>query len=41
MLKDEAVTIKNLEDEIKITLIIFPNRDLHMEKYEISWDTAK
>jgi ribonuclease G len=41
MLKDEAVTIKNLEDEIKMTLVIFPNRELHVEKYEISWDTVK
>jgi ribonuclease G len=41
MLKDEAVTIKNLEDELKITMIIFPNRDLHMEKYEIIWEARK
>ncbi len=41
MLKDEAVTIKNLEDELKITMIIFPNRDLHLEKYEISWEIGK
>jgi ribonuclease G len=41
MLKDEAVTIKNLEDELKMSLVIFPNRELHMEKYEISWDTGK
>ncbi len=38
MLKDEADTIKNIEDDIKMSLAIFPNRELHMEKYEISWD---
>lgn len=38
MLKDEADTIKNIEDDIKMPLAIFPNRELHMEKYEISWD---
>ncbi|MCB2184367.1 MAG: Rne/Rng family ribonuclease [Desulfobulbaceae bacterium] len=41
ILKDEAMTIKNIEDEIKMTLAIFPNRELHMEKYEICWDTIK
>ncbi len=41
MLKDEAMTIKNIEDEIKMILAIFPNRELHMEKYEIIWDAAR
>lgn len=41
MLKNEAMTIKNIEDEIKMTLVIFPNRELHPEKYEISWDSGK
>ena len=38
MLKDEADTIKNIEDDIRMPLAIFPNCELHMEKYEISWD---
>jgi ribonuclease G len=38
MLKEEAVTIHHLEDEIKKTLTIIPQKDIHMEKYEIIWE---
>ncbi len=37
MLKEEAVTIHNLEDELGKTLTIIPVKDLHMGKYEIVW----
>ena len=37
MLKEEAVTIRQLEDEIHKQLTIVPNKDLHLEKYEIIW----
>ncbi|MDA3834597.1 MAG: Rne/Rng family ribonuclease, partial [Spirochaetales bacterium] len=41
MLKEEAVTIHNLEDELAKTLTIIPVKDLHMEKYEIVWAGEK
>ncbi len=37
MLKEEAMTIHNLEDELAKTLAIIPVKDLHMAKYEIVW----
>jgi len=37
MLKEEAVTIHNLEDELAKTLTIIPVKDLHVAKYEIVW----
>ncbi|MDR9500406.1 MAG: Rne/Rng family ribonuclease [Desulfurivibrionaceae bacterium] len=37
MLKEEAVTIHHLEDELNKNLIIIPHKDIHMEKYEILW----
>lgn len=40
MLKEEAATINTLEEEIKMSVTIIPTKDLHMEKYEISWDDA-
>ncbi|MBU0681583.1 MAG: Rne/Rng family ribonuclease [Proteobacteria bacterium] len=40
MLKEEAVTIHHLEDEIKKSLTIIPQKDIHMEKYEIIWESA-
>ncbi len=41
MLKEEAVTIHNLEDELGKTLTIIPVKDLHMEKYEIVWESGE
>lgn len=40
MLKEEAVTIHNLEDELNKTLTIIPVKDLHLEKYEIVWESG-
>ncbi|MEN8141752.1 MAG: Rne/Rng family ribonuclease [Thermodesulfobacteriota bacterium] len=41
MLKDEAMTIKNLEDELGKTLTIIPVKELHMERYEVVWEGSK
>ncbi|PLX50588.1 MAG: ribonuclease [Desulfobulbaceae bacterium] len=41
MLKEEAVTIHNLEDELQKTLTIIPQKDIHMEKYEIVWESGE
>ncbi|MBC8316428.1 MAG: Rne/Rng family ribonuclease [Desulfobulbaceae bacterium] len=38
MLKEEAVTINNLEDEFGKSITIIPCRDLHMERYDITWE---
>ena len=38
MLKEEAVTINNLEDECGKSITIIPSRDLHMERYDILWE---
>jgi ribonuclease G len=38
MLKEEAVTINNLEEELGKSITILPNRDLHMERYDIDWE---
>ena len=40
MLKEEAVTIHNLEDELGKTLTIIPAKELHQEKYEIVWESS-
>ena len=37
MIKDEAITIHQIEDEIGMQLTIVPDKNLHMERYEISW----
>jgi len=37
MIKDEAVTIHQIEDEIGKQLTIVPDKNLHLERYEISW----
>ena len=39
MLKEEAVTIQHLEDELQKSLTIIPQKDIHMEKYEIIWES--
>ncbi len=39
MLKEEAVTIHHLEDELQKSLTIIPQKDIHMEKYEIVWQS--
>lgn len=39
MLKEEAVTIHQLEDELQKSLTIIPHKDIHMEKYEIIWQS--
>ena len=39
MLKEEAVTINNLEDECGKSITIIPSRDLHMERYDIVWES--
>ena len=41
MLKDETDTIHQLEDEWNKTLTIIPVKDLHLEKYEIFWDSTE
>ncbi len=37
MIKDEATTIHQIEDEVHKQLTIVPDKKLHMEKYEIVW----
>lgn len=37
MIKDEAVTIHEIEDELGKQLTIVPDKNLHLERYEISW----
>ncbi|MBU0483174.1 MAG: Rne/Rng family ribonuclease [Proteobacteria bacterium] len=37
MLKEEAATIHNLEEETGKRITIVPIKDLHLEKYEIVW----
>ncbi len=37
ILKEDAVTIHNLEDAIGKGITIVPSKDLHLEKYEIFW----
>lgn len=41
MLKEEAVTIHNLEDELGKILTIIPVKELHLEKYEIIWESGE
>lgn len=38
MLRDESLTVHNLEDGIDKRITVVPNGDLHVEKYEIVWD---
>jgi len=38
MLKEEAATIHQLEDDIRIPIIIEPDKHLAVEKYEIVWE---
>jgi len=38
MLKEEAATINNLEEECGKSITIIPSRDLHMERYDIVWE---
>ncbi|MDH3393606.1 MAG: Rne/Rng family ribonuclease [Desulfobulbaceae bacterium] len=38
MLKDEAVTIERLEDEVHKRLTIVSTKDFHIERYEIAWE---
>jgi ribonuclease G len=38
MLKEEAMTIAQLEREINKLITINPDKDLHVEKYEIIWE---
>jgi ribonuclease G len=38
MLKEEAVTIHKLEDDISIQIIIEPDKHFAVEKYEIIWE---
>ncbi|MEN8142559.1 MAG: Rne/Rng family ribonuclease [Thermodesulfobacteriota bacterium] len=37
MLREESSTVHDLEDEIGKRVIVVPNNDLHIEKYEIVW----
>ena len=39
MLKEEAAILHNLEDEIGKRIIIVPKTDLHIERYEIVWES--
>jgi hypothetical protein len=41
MLKEEAMTIHNLEDELAKTLTIIPVKEMPLEKYEIVWQGEK
>ncbi|MBU0729972.1 MAG: Rne/Rng family ribonuclease [Proteobacteria bacterium] len=37
MFKDESGTIDRLEEETGKRIVIVPNKDLHMERYEVVW----
>lgn len=39
LLKDEELTVDQLEKDIRKRLIIAPAKDLHIEKYEIIWQS--
>ena len=38
MLKEEAVTMERLEDEVHKRLTIVSTKDFHIERYEITWE---
>ena len=38
MLKDEALTMERLEDEVHKRLTIISTKDFHIERYEIAWE---
>ena len=39
LLKEEELTVNQLENDIRKRLIIAPAKDLHIEKYEIIWQS--
>jgi len=40
MLKEEADTIHQIEDDIQKQIVIIPDRDIPIEKFEIVWDNS-